>query len=143
MSHSGACLCGAVSFEITSKLKEVGACHCAMCRKWSGGVYMAVTVPKGAMEISGAENIALYTSSPWAERAFCKACGSNLFYRVTAEGPYQGEYHVGFGSLADASGVPFTGELFIDLKPEAYSFAGDGRHQMTEAEVMALFSGAG
>ncbi len=141
MSHSGACLCGAVSYEITSEVKETGACHCAMCRKWSGGVYLAVAVPKDGMKITGEDQIGIYISSPWAERAFCKTCGSSLFYRVTAEGPMQGEMHVGFGTLSDVSNIPFTGELYIDLKPEAYSFAGEGRHQMTDAEVTAMFAG--
>ena len=141
MSHNGSCLCGAVTYTITSEVKETGACHCAMCRKWSGGVFMSVAVPKDGMKITGEDQIGLYPSSPWAERAFCKSCGSSLFYRVTAEGPMQGEAHVGFGTLSDVSSIPFTGELFIDLKPEAYSFAGEGRQQMTEAEVIALFSG--
>lgn len=141
MSHSGSCVCGAVSFTITSPVAETGACHCSMCGKWSGGVYMAVQVPKDGMKIEGDDNIGIYTSSPWAERAFCKTCGGNLFYRVTAEGPLQGQMHVGFGTLDDVAGIPFTGELYIDLKPDAYSFAGDGRHQMTDAEVTAFFSG--
>ncbi|MEP1201422.1 GFA family protein [Tateyamaria sp.] len=141
MSHSGSCLCGAVSYEITSEVKETGACHCTMCRKWSGGVYLAVAVPKDGMKITGEDQIGIYTSSPWAERAFCKTCGSSLFYRVAAEGPMQGEMHVGFGTLSDVSNIPFTGELYIDLKPEAYSFSGEGRHQMTNAEVTAMFAG--
>jgi len=102
---------------------------------------MSVAVPKDGMDITGEDQVGIYPSSPWAERAFCKSCGSSLFYRVTAEGPMQGEMHVGFGTLSDVSGIPFTGELYIDLKPEAYSFAGEGRHQMTEAEVTAMFAG--
>ncbi|WP_299371565.1 GFA family protein [uncultured Tateyamaria sp.] len=143
MAHSGSCICGAVRFDITTPVTETGACHCSMCRKWSGGVYMAVAVPKGGMDITGADNISIYASSPWAERAFCKTCGSSLFYRVTAPGPMQGEMHVGLGTLADTSGIAFTGELYIDLKPESYSFAGTDRHQMTDAQVTAMFAGLG
>ena len=32
---------------------------------------------------SGADNLATYTSSDWAERGFCKICGSSLFWRLT------------------------------------------------------------
>lgn len=140
MSHSGSCICGAVKYKITTPVSETGACHCSMCRKWSGGVFLGIRVPKGGMEIDGEDNLSVYTSSGWAERAFCKTCGSSVFYRVTAPGPMNGEMHVGMGTLADASGIPLTGELFIDLKPDGYAFSGDGRQQMTEAEVMAMFA---
>lgn len=140
MSRSGSCVCGAVSFTITTPVSETGACHCSMCRKWSGGVFLGVQVPKGGIEISGEENLTVYTSSEWAERVFCKVCGASLFYRVTAPGPMNGEMHVGFGTLNDQKDVALTGELFIDLKPETYAFSGDGRHQMTEAEVFAMFA---
>ncbi len=140
MSHSGSCMCGAVAFTITSPVTETGACHCGMCRKWSGGVFLGVEVPKGAMEITGADNLTVYPSSAWAERAFCKTCGSSVFYRVTAPGPHEGVFHVGLGTLEDTASIPLTGELFIDLKPEGYAFAGEGRQQMTQAEVLAMFA---
>ena len=141
MSHTGSCVCGAVRYTINSPVSETGACHCGMCRKWSGGVFMSVAVPAGGLALEGAENLTTYASSPWAERAFCKTCGGNVFYRVTAPGPMQGEMHVGLGTLDDANGIPMTLELFIDLKPDTYSFAGEGSNQMTEAQVLEMFGG--
>ena len=38
----GSCLCGAVRFTAKNMSKEVGACHCSMCRKWGGGPFMEV-----------------------------------------------------------------------------------------------------
>lgn len=144
MSHTGSCLCGAVSFTAHTPITETSACHCAMCRKWSGGVFMGVVVPQDGMEITGAEHIATFKSSDWAERAFCKTCGSSLFYRVTEEGPMQGEYHIGLGTLDDANGIPFNTEFFIDLKPDSYHFGDSAaRQQLSEEEVIALFSGQG
>lgn len=140
MSRSGSCICGAVTFVITEPVAETGACHCGMCRKWSGGVFLGIRVPRGGVQIEGEDNLSIYTSSAWAERAFCKTCGSSIFYRVTAPGPMNGEMHFGMGTLADTSDIALTGELYIDLKPDAYAFAGEGRHQMTEAEVLAMFS---
>ena len=141
MPHTGSCVCGAVQFSITTPVTETGACHCGMCRKWSGGVFMSVAVPKDGMEITGADSLTAYASSPWAERVFCKTCGSSLFYRVTAEGPMEGEMHVGLGTLNDVAGIPFNGELYIDLKPDAYAFAGgEARRQMTEAQVNEMFA---
>ncbi|MGC3937825.1 GFA family protein [Roseobacter sp. EG26] len=139
MSTSGACLCGAVSYTLTDKPKETGACHCSMCRKWSGGIFLGIEVPSEAVSFDGAENLTSYTSSPWAERAFCKTCGSSIYYRVTAPGPHQGTYHFGYGTLDGATDVPLTGELFIDNKPDGYSFS-EKTHQMTTEEVMEMFA---
>ena len=38
----GKCLCGAVHISATAMSKHVGACHCGMCRKWTGGPLLAV-----------------------------------------------------------------------------------------------------
>jgi hypothetical protein len=89
---------------------------------------------------SGEESISVYTSSEWAERGFCSACGTSLFYRVTAPGPYHGQVHLTFGTLDDQSGFDMNLEYFIDLKPDAYEFAGE-RKRMTEAEVFEAFTG--
>jgi hypothetical protein len=140
MSQTGSCVCGAVKFTITAPVTEHGACHCSMCRKWSGGVFMGVKLPKDGMTIEGEDSLNVYTSSPWAERLFCNICGSSLFYRVTAPGPLQGEMHVGLGALDDTSHIAFATELFIDLKPESYQFAENGRRQMTEAEILEMFA---
>ncbi len=141
MPRTGSCLCGAVKYEISADVSQTGACHCGMCRKWSGGVYLGVEVPDGGLQITGKDQLKTYASSPWAERVFCGTCGSSLWYRVTAPGSHQGTYHLGFGTLDDTDGMEMTGEIFIDKKPDAYSFAGDAR-RMTEAEFMALFGGS-
>ena len=139
MSKSGSCLCGAVSYQLSAEPNEFGACHCDMCRKWSGGIYLGLEVPRDGVEISGADSLTTYPSSPWAERAFCKTCGSSVYYRVTAPGPHEGTYHFGVGTLDDAGGAALTGELFIDNKPKGYSFA-EKTHQMTPQEVMEMFA---
>ena len=139
MHKTASCLCGAVTIDIPKAPDTAGACHCSMCRKWSGGVYLGVHLKPGDATISGEDNIACYTSSDWAERCFCKTCGTNLFYRVTAPGPMHGDLHMGLGLLDDPSGIALTEEIFIDLKPEGYSFANDTK-KMTEAETLAMFA---
>lgn len=131
-------MCGAITYEVAGDLATFGACHCEMCRKWSGGVFLGLTAPADQVSISGQDQMTVYTSSPWAERAFCKTCGSSLFYRVTAEGPYQGDYHFGAGTLDDFSGLTFNHQLYIDVKPDAYAFAQKTK-DMTRAEVQAFF----
>lgn len=100
---------------------------------------MGLSVPEAEAEISGEENLTIYTSSEWAERAFCKTCGSNVFYRVTAEGPYHRDYHFGAGTLDDHKDLSLNLQLYIDQKPKTYSFAQDTKN-MTKAEVEAFFA---
>lgn len=142
MSRTGSCLCGAVTYKVTNEITHAGACHCGMCRKFSGGIYIGIAIPPDGIEIDGAENITVFTSSEWAERGFCSTCGSSVFYRVTAPGPYHGTYHIGMGGLDDATGIEVTEELFTDLRPKGYALAGDIKG-MTEAEVLAMFASMG
>lgn len=139
MALNGKCLCGAVGYTITKDQKAVGACHCSSCQAWSGGAFIGVQAGADEAELQGAEHLTIYASSPWAERAFCSKCGSSMFYRVTAPGPMQGEFHFGAGTLTDWSGLELTEEIFIDRKPAAYAFAG-ARKTMTAAEMFALFA---
>lgn len=110
-----------------------------MCRKWSGGIYIGLHVSAEEAIIEGEDNITVFKSSEWAERAFCKTCGSNLFYRVTAPGPHKGDYHFGLGLLDNPDELSLTEEIFIDEKPTVYSFANDTK-KMTGAEIFALFA---
>ena len=136
---TGGCLCGAVRYRLTGAAPHFDACHCSMCRRFSGGVFLAVEVPAGGLSWeSGEDEIATYASSDWAERGFCRRCGSNLFWRMR-EG---GMMALAAGTLDSLDGLEFTAEIFIDHKPDAYAFAGE-RKRMTEAEVIAAFQKAG
>ncbi len=139
MPCTGRCLCGAVEIELSQTPKNTGACHCSMCRKWSGGVFLGLNVKPGEATIKGEDNITAFTSSEWAERCFCKICGTNLFYRVTMDGPIKGEMHIGLGILDKPNGITMTEEIFVDEKPDGYAFAGDTK-KMTGAEVFAMYA---
>ena len=122
MTKTGGCMCGAVRYTLQEEPTKMGACHCSMCRRWSGGIYLGCETKPDGMVFENPENLTIYQSSDWAERGFCKTCGSNLFYRLTIEGPMQGVYHFGAGTLDNADDLELEGELFIDLKPSGYSF---------------------
>jgi len=136
MERTGKCLCGAVTFTADVG-PDLSACHCGMCRRWAGGPFFGVTAKN--LRWTGEDKIRVFTSSPWAERAFCTECGSNLFYRMTAEGPHQGATSVALGLLEDQTDFELAREWFIDKKPDAYTLEGD-RKKVTEAEVMAMFA---
>ena len=136
-SPTGGCLCGAARYRLVEVPTAYGACHCAACRRWSGGIEMGVQVPPGGIAWEADETVATYASSDWADRGFCRTCGSSLFWRLTAEGPMQGMLSLSVGSLDDMTGLSFTAEVYVDSKPESHAFAGQ-RKRMTEAEVLAM-----
>lgn len=138
MSIKGKCLCGAVRYEVKKSAIEVGSCHCGMCRAWTGGINLSFEAKPGEIAFTGEEMIEAYSSSDWAERAFCRRCGSSLFYRLKADGTM----HVAAGSLESWEGASFIGEIYIDAKPALYALAGDHK-RMTEAEFLASIGMAG
>jgi hypothetical protein len=79
--HTGSCLCGTVHFKTTGKLRGIVYCHCSQCRKQTGHYYAATNVLDENLAIEGAENITWYRSSDFAERGFCRTCGSALFWK--------------------------------------------------------------
>ena len=84
-----------------------------------------------------AENVTAFNSSEWAERGFCKQCGSHLFYRLKA----QNRYFMPVGIFDDVEQFIFDHQIFIEEKPEYYCFANETQN-MTGAEVFAMFSSA-
>jgi hypothetical protein len=77
----GSCLCGGVRFEVTEPFTFVGQCHCAFCKKISGG-YGTVSgrVRTAAIRIlQGEELLRSYTPEGGSAKTFCSECGANLF----------------------------------------------------------------
>ncbi len=138
MTRKGKCLCGAVNFTIRDLASDFGACHCKMCQRWAGSAFMGLTVPADTITLKGEKNIGRFQSSEWAERAWCQKCGSNLWYQVTAEGPYSGAYHIAVGLLDDTTGLEITREYFVDEKMEGLTLAGEHK-QFDTAAMLKMF----
>lgn len=130
MAATGKCLCGAVKFTAQEVETHVHACHCSMCRSWTGGSMLAARAD--GLSFEGEDHIKTYASSDWAERGFCAECGSALFYRLK-EPPM---YVMAIGAFDDPDQFELTGEIYIDEKPKGYNFAGD-HERLTGAEFMA------
>lgn len=131
------CLCGAVTFTATPKAMEMGACHCQMCRRWSGGVFLAVDC-SGSIRFAEGAPIASYKGSAWGERIFCHECGANLVWQ-TQNGEHQS---VAVQAFDDPAAFTFTSQIFVDRKPGNYAFTNETA-MLTEAEVFAMFTGEG
>lgn len=134
MKISTQCLCGAVKLEINNLDIHVGTCHCKTCRTWGGGPLFATDCGTD-VTFSGEESITVYDSSAWAERGFCKVCGTHLFYRLRQNGLYM----IPVGLLGDLPDLNFDHQVFIDEKPDYYTFANETRN-MTGEELFALYA---
>ncbi|MBN3945691.1 MAG: GFA family protein [Nostoc sp. NMS7] len=114
--------------------ENVTACHCSMCRNCGGGPLLVVEC-ESDVSLSGEENIGLYQSSQWAERGFCKQCGSHLFYKLKQNN----QYFMPVGLFENCEGLVFDHQVFIDEKPKYYCFANETKN-LTGAEVFAQFA---
>lgn len=131
-SKSGHCLCGAVRFTAQDVSDHHHACHCGMCRRWTGGPAFAVPVGDAVWE--GHEHIGRYASSEWGERGFCKQCGSGLFFRFVSKD----EYYINAGAFDDDSGFTLVGEIYVDEQPPGYRFS-EGLDRMTGDDFLAKY----
>ena len=130
----GSCLCGAVKILVKDISSKIGACHCSMCRKWTGGPLLAVDCGTD-VSFDGQENISVYDSSEWAERAFCSKCGSHLYYRLK-----ELNQHIMPVGLFDTDiAFVFDHQIFIESKPCYYHF-GNKTKEMTGEEVFAQYA---
>ncbi|ERN41911.1 hypothetical protein KR51_00014440 [Rubidibacter lacunae KORDI 51-2] len=129
----GSCLCGAISFYAKNACNNVGACHCGMCRKWGGGPLMVVNCGTNVL-FDGEDNISVYDSSSWAERGFCKQCGSHLFYRLKESGLHM----IPAGLFKYQDLFVFSEQIFVDKKPAFYDFSND-TNNMSESECIEKY----
>ena len=130
MKVEGRCLCGVVTFAADDVESGLHICHCSMCRRWAGGPTFS-TAAKGVV-FRGGENIQRYSSSAWAERGFCKICGSSLFYRLKEPD----QYVLSMGAIDDQGSLRIASEIYVDDKPPGYAFAGT-HPRLTGEEFLA------
>lgn len=128
--QEGHCLCGAV--QVAADLgTDLTACHCRQCQRWTGGGPL-FSVRVTGLEIKGEEHVATYRASAHGERAFCRTCGSALWWKM------QGR-PVAFvvpGLFDDQEAMEMQGEIFADHRP-GWLAPWPGAKQTTEAEELA------
>ena len=128
----GRCLCGAVTIRVDGAHDvEAAACHCEMCRRWTGGVFATINAAPGAVSVSG--EVRAFRSSDVAERAFCPTCGSHLWFRNLGRAE---EYELMPGLFPAAAGYPLAREIFADEAPRWARLAGEHDRE-TRAEWIA------
>lgn len=132
----GRCLCGAVEIELEAPHPEVDICHCRMCQRWTGSMYAGIEGDD--FTLTGEDHITAYRSSDWAERAFCRTCGSNLWYRFLPTGART--FLAGLFDLP--AGLPIKHQIFVDEKPDWFDIAQQSEMK-TGPEIIAEAEAAG
>lgn len=128
----GHCLCGAVSVRVTGYGGFTGACHCRMCQRWSGALFVSFNAPADAVTVTG--EVTRYQSAPFAERAFCPRCGSHLWMRNTEAD--DSSYDLMPGLFDAARDIPLQSEIYTDRALPGLALAGDHR-RATRAQYEA------
>ncbi|MEM6890051.1 MAG: GFA family protein [Pseudomonadota bacterium] len=134
----GGCICGAVRFVARNVPRTFGICHCPTCRRWTGSAFLEVSVKTEDLTWHGAEHIATRSSSEWAERAWCRECGTNLYFKQTRENKWFGGTDLPLGIFDEPDGFELAHEIFIDRKPTSFAYAGDNHKRLTRADVVSL-----
>lgn len=125
MSHGGGCLCGAVRYRVEGPLRPVVDCHCAMCLKWHGHVGAYTAANRADVTIEGESSLAWYRSSGFAERGFCRTCGSSLFWRRLGSDILS----ISAGTLDQPTGLKTVRHIFTEHVADYYAIT-DGLEQL-------------
>lgn len=132
---SGHCLCGAVTITVAGRHDpRVGACHCRICQRWSGGLFLCFQAEASAVTVQG--EVRRYRSSAFAERAFCPRCGSNLWFNEVEESGQPSRYELMSGLFGAARSWPLRSEIYVDRAMSAVLLQGEHRRK-TPAEYEA------
>jgi hypothetical protein len=123
---SGACLCGAVSFEVEGALPPPDACHCSQCRRQSGHYWASTDVLREALTVHGAEHLTWFASSERVRRGFCSICGSVLLWEAAG----RARIAIAMGAFDLPTGTRLEKHIFVGDKGDYYEIA-DGLPQET------------
>jgi hypothetical protein len=115
---AGHCLCGAVTLDVEGQRSATSACHCTMCRRWSGSALWGFDAPAAGVTVTGP--VRVYRGSAFAERAFCAICGSHLWFREDGEG-----HELAPGLFDAAAAFPLAREVYADRAPGWLRLEGD------------------
>jgi len=125
---TGHCLCGAVKITVAGEHDpRIGACHCRMCQRWSGGLFLCFKADASAVTVTG--EVTHYRSSTFAERAFCSRCGSHLWFKDVEDGGEPQSYELMPGLFDAARNWPLRSEIYVDRAMASVHLLGDHRRK--------------
>jgi hypothetical protein len=118
---TGHCLCGAVAFEVHGELTPPTACHCSQCRRQTGHYMASSNAKRADFHVTKDDGLAWYRSSDFAQRGFCKDCGSTLFW--TRDGG--DTISIALGALDPPTGLKIAKHIYVGDKSDYYDVPTD------------------
>lgn len=118
---AGGCLCGAVRYEVSGRLRGVVNCHCSQCTKLNGNFGSHSKAPKSKVTITKDDGLSWYHISDVARRGFCRECGAGLFWSHAK----QDALGIVAGSIDGPTGLTTIGHIFVAEKSDFYDIADD------------------
>ena len=119
----GSCLCGAVVYQLETRLKNFYFCHCQQCRKLTGSAHAAniLAEPVSVDWVRGTDKIKRYDAPDDRSftHVFCRDCGSGLPFLNVSETTL----FIPAGSLDSAPDIEVDCNIFWDEAPAWYESA--------------------
>lgn len=116
----GSCLCGAVAYEIQTRLKHFYFCHCQQCRKLTGSAHAAniLAEPVNIVWRGDIDKIKRYDAPDGRSftHVFCRECGAGLPFVNVSETTL----FIPVGSLDSAPGIDVDCNIFWGEAPSWY-----------------------
>lgn len=102
--RTGRCLCGAVSFTLTSEPLATRICWCRDCQHLAANGTVNILIPAETLTVSGplSEHTTKADSGSEITRQFCPSCGAHLFAKSSARPQFR---VVRVGNLDEPSSV--------------------------------------
>ena len=109
-------------FEVAGELSPPDACHCAICRRWSGHYWASTDVARDRVKIEGGDAVSWFQSSEKVRRGFCRTCGSVLFF----DPPARDWIAIAMGAFDPPTGTRLAKHIFVADKGDYYEIGDDG-----------------
>jgi hypothetical protein len=115
--RNGSCMCGAVTYRISSEPVVARICWCRDCQHLSANGAVNIMVPTDSLVITGelSEFIKTADSGNDIKRRFCSQCGAHLFANSSARPQFT---VVRAGTLSDPSSIKPTANIWAISAPK-------------------------
>jgi hypothetical protein len=118
----GSCLCGQVTYVVTSAPQRSVNCHCSRCRRARSAAFGSMLF--ATVRHTRGEDLLVTYTLPEAKRyiyTFCRVCGSPM----PRPHPSGGIVGIAMGSLDDDPGMRPQAHIFVGSKAPWYDIADD------------------